>query len=279
MRPSRAALILSAVVLAASVARAQEPEEAEGAGRPWSNKAELALVQTGGNSESFTLSLRDTFSWSWSENSKLTAEVFGLRAESTTRVLVNEGGEVIEDNVEEVTGEQYLLAAKYSRVFTERLGWYTDIGWERNRLSGLESRFTGGGGFSYFFIRNAVQELAGEAGAGYRSEEPVTGVREEFPFLRLFGRWERAISGTSSFETDLEIIQNLEDTDDTVANFLAAVTAKISAKMALRVSYTATYRTQPIVVEVEGDDPSEPPGLFEFDKADTILSASLVIDF
>jgi putative salt-induced outer membrane protein YdiY len=277
---NRFLLVLAVLCPISTEAFAQDASpEAEAPKRPWSNKAELALVQTGGNSESFTFSLRDTFSWSWSEDSRFTAEVFGLRAESTSRVLVNEGGEIIEESVEELTGEQYSLSAKYNRVFTERLGWYTDIGWERNRLSGLESRFTGGGGFSYFFVRNDVQKLFGEAGAGYRSEEPVTGDSDEFPFLRLFGRWDRAISDTSSFETELEAIQNLDDTGDTVATFLAAVTAKISGRMALRMSYTVTYRTQPIVVEVAGDDPDEPAGLFEFDKADTILSASLVVDF
>ncbi len=138
---------------------------------------------------------------------------------------------------------------------------------------------TGGGGFSYYFIRNDLQEFFGEAGAGYRFEDPVTGDSVEFPFLRLFGRWDRAITDTSSFETELELIQNLDDTGDTLANFLAAVTAKITAKLALKLSYTLTYRTEPIVVEVPGDDLDEPSGSFEFDSTDTILSASLVIDF
>ena len=57
------------------------------------------------------------------------------------------------------------------------------------------------------------------------------------------------------------------------------MTAKISAKLALKLSYTVTYRSQPIVVEVPGDTPDEPSGSFEFDSTDTILSASLVIDF
>ena len=36
---------------------------------------------------------------------------------------------------------------------------------------------------------------------------------------------------------------------------------------------------QPIIVIVKGDDPDEPDGPFEFESSDTILSASLVIDF
>lgn len=259
---------------------AQEPDEAPAEpSRNWSNTAELALVETSGNSEAFTLSLRDTFAWKWGEDRTLTGEIFGLRAESTSRTLINEDGTVQEESVEELTGEQYSLSAKYDQIFSERLGWYADAGWEQNKLAGLQSRFTGGGGLSYYILRNDLQKLFGEVGLGYRMEKPVSGDSTEFPFLRLFGRWDRTITETSSFETDLEVIQNLDDTSDAVANLLAAVTAKISAKLALKLSYTVTYRTQPIVVEVDGDTPDEPKGQFEFDSTDTILSASLVIDF
>ncbi len=260
-----------------TMAAQEEPPEEEAA-RKWANTTELALVQTDGNSESFTFSLRDSFTWNW-EKASLTSELFALRAESAVRVLTNEGGEVQESSESELTGEQYSLSSKYSRELSDRFGWYVDAGWERNRLAGLDNRFGVGGGFSHLFIDNEVRNFLGEAGLGYRDETPVSGSSEGFVFGRLFGRYERAITETSGFETELELIGNLEDTDDYVASFLVAVTARISAKLALRMSYTLAYRGRPIVIVVPGDDVDEADGMFEFDAADSILSASLVIAF
>lgn len=270
-------LILSLLAMAwwgPGTAWAQE-EEAE---RRWSNTAELALVQTGGNSESFTFSLRDSFVWNW-QRSSLTSEILALRSEATKRILINEGGVIDESRETEVTAEQFGLSTKFERTISEQLGWYADLAGERNELSGVSSRVGIGGGVSYLFFENELRRLVGEAGLGYVREDPVSGNASEFARGRLFGRYERKIGETSSFESELELLPNLEDTEDFLANFLAAVTARLTAKLALRMSYTVTYDNQPIVVVVKGDDPDEPDGTFEFESADTILSASLVISF
>jgi putative salt-induced outer membrane protein YdiY len=257
---------------------AQEEPAAEEAPRRWANTAELALVQTGGNSESFTFSLRDSFTWNW-EKASWVSEVFALRAESTSRLLTNEGGEVLETSTTELTGEQYALSTKYHREIHPELGWYVDAGWEQHQLAGLDGRLGVGGGIARWFIDNEVRRFRGEVGLGYREEQPVAGASTGFAIGRLFGRYERTITATSGFETDLELISNLEDSSDYVANFLAAVTARISARMALKMSYTLEYRGQPIVTVVPGDDADEPDALFEFGASDSILSASLVIAF
>ena len=276
MRRSSCAVLSVGAVLWVAVGPAWAQEEE--AKRRWSNTAELALVQTGGNAESFTFSLRDSFVWNW-DKASLTSEILALRGEATNRILVNDGGAISETSETEVTAEQYGLSSKYDRSISERLGWYTDIAWERNELSGIDSRFSGGAGVSYLFFENELRRFVGEAGLGYASEKPVSGDSNEFVRGRLFGRFERKISETSGFETELELLPNLEDTEDFLANFLAAVTASITSKMALRLSYTVTYDNQPIVVVFKGDDPDEPDGTFEFESADTILSASLVINF
>jgi putative salt-induced outer membrane protein YdiY len=277
--PRAASSFVLVLLACATGVRAQEEVLEEGAvERRWKNTAELALVQTSGNAESFTFSLRDNFVWNWASSS-LTSEIFALRGEATNRILTNEGGAISESSETEVTAEQYALSSKYDRSINERLGWYGNLAWERNELSGIDSRFGAGVGVSYLFFENDVRKLIGEAGLGYVSEKPVSGDTREFARGRLFGRYERKISETSGFETEVELLPNLEDTDDLLVNFLAAVTASITSKMALRLSYTVAYDNQPIVVVVEGDDPDEPDGMFEFESADAILSASLVINF
>jgi putative salt-induced outer membrane protein YdiY len=264
-------------VLAQEASAEESAEEPE---RRWANTAELALVQTAGNSESFTFSLRDTFVWNW-DRASLTSELFALRAESATRVLTNEAGEAVETFDSELTGEQYSLSSKYDREISERTGWYTDVLADRNRLAGFDRRFTVGAGASHLFVDSEARKFLGEAGLGYRSETPVegAGASNDFMFGRLFGEYKRLITETSDFRTELELLGNLDDTDDHYVNFLVEVTARISAKLALKMSYAMAYRGEPIVVVVPGATPDVPDAEFEFDSLDTILSTSLVIAF
>ena len=58
---------------------------------------------------------------------------------------------------------------------------------------------------------------------------------------------------------------------------MTSVTAALTSKLALKTSYTVRYDNEPVVEVLEA--PGFDPVLFEFDETDTILSASLVIDF
>jgi putative salt-induced outer membrane protein YdiY len=271
-------ILLSTTAVLAQEESAEEP--AEEPARRWENTAELALVQTAGNSESFTFSLRDTFVWNW-DRASLTSELFALRAESATRVLSNEAGEVMETFDSEVTGEQFSLSSKYNREISERTGWYTDVLADRNPLAGFDRRFAVGAGVSHLFVDSEARRFRGEAGLGYLTETPIedAGPSEDFLFGRLFGEYKRSITETSDFRTELELMSSLDNTDDHYVNFLVAVTARISAKLALKMSYTMAYRGEPVVVTVPGETPDVPDGEFEFDSLDTILSTSLVIAF
>jgi putative salt-induced outer membrane protein YdiY len=268
----------AAMAEATEEARAQVVDEEEEAKRPMTNVAELALVQTTGNSETFTFSLQDTFVRNW-ERSSLTIAALVLRTESTDRQLVNDGGVVTEVSESEVTGDKYALSFRYDRLVSERTGWFGLGGWERNRPAGIENRSHLDGGLSHVFVDSDVQSWLGQAGFGYTVEEPVGGERDEYPTARLYTSYRRALSETSSFDVHLEAIENLDDTDDYRINFLAGVTAKLTGRLALRVSYTVNYDNVPVSQVVAGDDPGEPDGLFVFDETDTILAASLVVDF
>ena len=65
-------------------------------------------------------------------------------------------------------------------------------------------------------------------------------------------------------------------------NWTTALTASLTSKLALRVSYALKYDRQPALLLVPpsaGAPPGTPDALFEFDTIDTILSASLVVKF
>ena len=271
----RAGVALGVALLALPWSAAgQEPAEEED---PLSNVTELALVQTTGNSETFTFSLKNQLIRRW-ERSSFTFDLLALRAETTTRILTNEDGGVIESSETEVTGDQYIVAFQYDRKISDRVGWLTLGRWERNRPAGIDARSNLDAGLSYLFLDNDVHRLVGEGGLGYTNEDPVDGDRDNFFHARAFSRYERALGETSSFDTQIELIQNLDNSDDLRINFLIGATAKLVGKLALRVSYTVNFDNDPVTVVVPGDEEGEPDGIFIFDDTDTILSASLVID-
>ena len=266
--------LLSLSLLVTGAALGQEEEETD----PWSNVTELALVQTTGNSESFTFSFKNKYVRNWARSS-FTIDALALRTDSTNRVLANVDGEIVESSEEEVTGEQYRLSLQYDHVISERAGWFSLGGWQRNRPAGINNRYNLDGGLSYVFFDSEVHSLIGQGGFGWTYEEPLDSDGEGFPTARAFSRYERRLSATADFDTQIELIENLDDTDDLRINFLIGVTANITDRLALRVSYSAAFDNSPVTEIVPGDDPEQPDAIFVFDKTDTILAASLVIDF
>lgn len=275
--PARWIAGLAAIVLVPAAVAAEAQEEAP-EDRPWSTETELSLVETGGNSESTTFSMKNSFERRWT-SSILTVDAAALRADSTERVLVNEGGEARSTEVDKVTAERYGVRVKYDREIDARLGWFAFGGWQRNQPAGIDDRYNLDAGASYAFLDGEQQSLVGEAGLGYTDEYPVVGPSESFATLRVLSHYERRVSATSTLETELEAIQNLDETDDLRINFLLGLTAKINTHLALKASYTLSHDDDPATRILPGDDPGELQAVFEFDQTDTVLAVSLVIDF
>ena len=75
---------------------------------------------------------------------------------------------------------------------------------------------------------------------------------------------------------------NLDDTEDWRANWINSVTATLTERIALKFGYAMMYDDQPVVVLVAPDDDAPigtPDAPYVFDELDTILTASVVINF
>ena len=264
-----------AVLCAVSVmARAEEPAK-----KPWSESAEFGAVVTSGNSQGTTFSLANKFKYAWS-NAELTVDAAALRVESTTRTLSSPGGStVVVDETTQVTAETYALAAKYKRDVTERVFWYVAASWYQNFFSGIDDRYIAGGGVGYAFVGSARHTLKGEIGADATREDPlgdpppVELETTTYGGLRAFLGYEFRISEKSKLTEELTLFENIDETDDWRANSVTALTATLTDRLALKVSYTILYDNRPAVAVVT------PTALYEFESTDTIFSAALVVNF
>lgn len=285
MKPKRWFPLVGVAVLAIPCVLA-----ADAPAKPWSNVTELGLVVTTGNSEAKNFAFSDKYVYKWS-NAEFDLDAQALRSETTTRVLTATDGVVTETSVDATSAEFYTLGAKYRHDITASFFWYARAGWLRNRPSGIDNRYLGGGGLGYVFFKNEESSLSGELGAEYTDEQYTTLTfvpGEELPTdstsyatARAFLGYERKIGAASKFNAELEAWENLEETSDWRARALAAITASLTNRVALKAAYTVLYDADPVVVVVPDGNPApvDEPGRFEFDDVDTIFTATVVVTF
>ncbi len=139
-------------------------------------------------------------------------------------------------------------------------------------MAGIDDRFVVRGGVGYRILRSETDALVAEVGADWTSEARIAGPTETYFGTRALLSYERTLSATSRFESDVEVLENLEDTEDLRVNWISSVSASLTSVLALQLGYELAYDRQPVVVLVEGAP-------FEFDETDTKLTTSVVLNF
>ena len=266
-------IILTASILILALPLLAEEGSAE---KSWSNTTEFSLVNTTGNSETFNFAVANKYTRNLGK-ATMAVDFGALRNETTNRFIENIGGVLVIDEITRTTAESYRLTGQYNRPINERLNWYARAGWYRDEFAGIDNSYSLGGGLGYLFFTTDTHTLKGELGLGYVQEKYVSGADADFAELRAFLGYDRKLGATSKLFAELEVLENLDETSDVRANGLIGVSASLSTRMALAVSYGLKYDAEPATALLS--DPGFPDILFEFDDLDTILKASLVINF
>lgn len=253
-------------------------QEAEGPERPWSNTADLSVVITGGNSGVLSIALSDKFTYRWTR-SQVVFEAAGLKTRTEERDLVNEGGQVEVRERSRTTAEEYALSGRYRYRFYEGAFAFSSAGWRRDEFAGIDNRYTGALGLGYQLLDAERTKLSIEVGTDWTREEPLDLAADEFVGAQVRTSLEQRLSDVAKLDSEVELLENLENTDDLRLNWFNAVTASLSEVFAIKLGYLVRYDNEPALEIVPGDDPGEPAATFAFDKTDTRFSASLVVNF
>ena len=114
----------------------------------------------------------------------------------------------------------------------------------------------------------------------YTHQEPSS-TDENYVSLRLYLGYEYKISDTAKLTEDLNLLDNLQTTSDWRANSVTAVTASLTSKLAIKVSYAIFYVNEPATFDVQDTvgPVFGPPRTVSFEKTDTMLAAALVVNF
>ena len=164
---------------------------------PWTDQAELSFVDTGGNTETTSLSAKNTLKGPLSGKLALTWSLSGLFAET--------------DGV--TTAEQYFTEARLDYTISERFYGFGLTNWKQDEFAGLDSRTSLGLGAGYKFLTGPVHELAGEAGLNQVAEEFTDGTDNDYTSARLFGGYTWTFSESTKLTQTVEYLADLDDSD------------------------------------------------------------------
>jgi putative salt-induced outer membrane protein YdiY len=287
---SSAALIVT--VAGAGPVLAQEEEEKK---KNWSNKTELGLTSTSGNSETTNLSLGNEYKRNW-EKAELLFDIKAIQNESVIQFWT---GSVDDDPAElqertDTTAETYRVGLAYRRTISNRLFWYANGEWFRNEPAGLLDRYRAGAGIGYTLIGTTKHTLKGEIGGTYTDDtkktdaEPESGESETYTSATALLDYLFKFSDTAELTSVANGFYDVDNSENWQANWSTSVTASLTSKLALKVTYAIVYDNNPGLFSVppgpgafDPDDPTAalPDKQFQADKTDTFLTASVVLNF
>ena len=279
--------LLAVPVSLAQVTPAQEEEEERKYG--WFDTGELSFVQTDGNSEASSFSLRNVLSHVW-ENATFSLDAGALRVETTTISRFATGTPtdftLSEDKNSEVTAENYFLRGRYDRQITDTLYWYAGAGWEKNEFAGFDSRVDIGAGIGNIWFENDDSHFSTYYGVTWTSQDDIIENPEiDDSFIGVQAGWDYAqqLTGNTVYANLLVVDLNVDETDDFRADMINSLTTQMSDHLALKLSLQLLYDNLPALTEVDLVDGSGVPTgtrvLGELDELDTLFTAALVVSF
>lgn len=164
-----------------------------------------------------------------------------------------------------VTTEQWQAGVRGDRDLSKRLTLFVLTDFQRNTFAGLRSRLSPSFGLSAMAIAAPRDTLRLEAGGGYtfqRAVPPDSG--RNFPAGRFAAIYHHQLSAKASFEEAVEFLPNFDVSADYRINSETAITAPITAGIAMKASYVVHYEGLP------------EPG---FKKTDRILTTGIQVTF
>jgi putative salt-induced outer membrane protein YdiY len=243
---------------------------------PIANSAELSLVTTSGNAESTSYGFKDRFVANWWPKSSLEINAGAIRVESTTKTFDPDTGD--EDDDTQTSASSKWLNARYNHKITDRFFWFAGAGWDRNRFSGINSRYTGFAGVGNIWADREDFKFRTDYAASWTKQEdfPENPTADDsYVGVRLSDGLLWKLGANTVFTNETIINENLDETSDFRVDMTNALAVSMTTHLALKVSLQWLYDNEPAALVLS------PTGevLAEADDLDTIFTASLVVNF
>ena len=209
--------------------------------------AEFAFVGTTGNASTQTL---------------------GLGGESFFRptrwVLRNRAAFVRSKAESELRAQSLLFLSRAEREIRPRLAGFGEYGYFRDEFAGIDHRNAVAGGLAYKLIESAAHLLSVDGALGYLNEQRLLGEDVSSATYGAGGSYRWKLSETATVSDEARFTGLFADSENWRVLQTAAVTARLTQVLSLKVSNTVSYVNLPV------------PG---FKTTDTNTSVALVAKF
>jgi putative salt-induced outer membrane protein len=164
----------------------------------------------------------------------------------------------------ETSASLWRASARADRTLASRFGVYVIGAFDRNRFAGISRRFEEGAGVVVKVVQSDANLLELEAGGGLTQQRSITDETKSFASARAAATYRRSFSEESHAQLSVEVLPNLEDSDDVRTNAALELVAPLSQRIAMKLSYVLRYDNLP------------EPG---FEKSDRIFTAGVQVVF
>jgi putative salt-induced outer membrane protein YdiY len=160
----------------------------------------------------------------------------------------------------ETTIENYQGKVRYDRFVSDPLAVFTSLSARRDRFQGLDLRLNLDPGLAYYFIQNPKHQLWAEAGYDLqydiRRDSAIADALVAGTVLvkaktrhsaRLFAGYQNSLNDAVTFNTGLEYLQGLPETQFWRFNWDVGLTAAIATKFSLATTFSLRYDNQPLI--------------------------------
>jgi len=209
--------------------------------------AEFAYVGTTGNASTQTVGLGGSFIY-----------------RPDLWVITNKAAFVRNKSASTLTAETYSYLFRAARTISPRLSGIGQYDYFRDEFAGVLNRHSLLGGVQYKLVDLPVHLLTVDGGLGYVNESRFAGEDVSSASWSAGGAYRWKISETAEFTDDVRVLGLFSDPGGWRLQQAAAVTARLTDLLSLKVSNTIRYMSDPV------------PG---FKSTDTMTSVALVAKF
>jgi putative salt-induced outer membrane protein YdiY len=159
----------------------------------------------------------------------------------------------------QTTIENYQGKLRYDRFVSDPLALFTSLSGRRDRFQGLDLRLNLDPGLAYYFVQNPKHQLWGEVGYDLQYDirrddaiaaALVAGTRlvkaKSRHSARLFAGYRNSLNEAVTFNTGVEYLQGLPDTEYWRFNWDLGLTAALAAKFSLATTFSFRYDNHPL---------------------------------
>lgn len=150
------------------------------------------------------------------------------------------------------------------------LAVYARTAFDRNKFAGVKSRFAEGIGLVAKIQATDINQLNVEGGFELTQQDNLDGTSDSFSSLRAASTWKHMFSDRAYFFQGVEVLPNLDNSDDYRINSETTIVAPLSSHVAMKASYQVRFDNFPSL---------NAAGTAPLKKSDRILSTGIQLTF